>query len=721
MNHFRLARCSRLLLCTLLLLLGFNSSSVFAQQSFPVSVNTTNTATANGFSIRSRVNSNGRFIVFQSTARDLVPTSDTNGTFDVFVRDLQTNQTTLVSRSITGNAAANAQSERPSISADGRFIAFESLATNLTADPDTTNTWDVFVRDMQSGTTTLVSRNNAGTATGNNQSVQPVISAQGNVVVFLSDATDLTAAVDTNNEVDLFARNLTTNTTSLVTINRAGETSANGRGIVDATTQPLSADGRFVMFSSIASDLATDATIADTNASRDVFVRDIQSNTTRLVSIDATNTTSGNGNSTLGSITSDGRYVVFNSSASNLTANDSNNFVDAFVRDVQTNSTILISLNATNTNSGNNSSFVQPSSGSAVGNNGRYVVFMSFATDLTDDSEDNASSDVFVRDLQSGTTKLIKGDSSFASISADGRFIMFENRGSYFARDGNSYIYEDIYVHDLSIGTTSLVSDGLYPPYSNSTPPNPSSYNVFATGSISSDGSVIAFDSNAPTLRTRDDNNQSDTFAYRTNIAATTGIFINDVRVQEGGQEETRSLDFTISLSVPSTSTVTVDYRTSSFDASATTDYRAERDTLTFAPGETSKTVSIAVFGDDDYELDESLDIILSNASANAVIGKTVGTGTIVNDDAPTRNVPAKVLISEFRTRGTAGAADDFVELYNNSDAAIDVNRWRVVTVDANGNQGFFGRVSTRGVIIPARGYLLFAGRDYSLRSSTLR
>lgn len=690
------------------------AATVPAQPPLLVSVNSTNFGSGNNFSGRPTVSADGRFVVFESVATDLVSTPDTNNSFDIFVRDLQTNTTTLVSVNTAGNAAANGSSLRAMISADGRFIAFESVATNLTTTPDANSNFDVFVRDLQTGTTTLVSRNRMNTASGNDESFRPVISFDGRVVAFLSRASDLTSTEDANAKIDVFARDLTTNTTSLISVNRTGAASANVSGQFDASQPPRIAANRYVVFASDASDLVD---VPDTNNTSDVFVRDLQTGTTTLVSSDATNTATGNARSSPAGFSNDGRLVVFNSLSSNLTTNDANNFFDVFVRDLQTNTTTLVSINRAGTTSGNLTSFAQ-SFGSILSGDNRFVVFHSVASDLVA-NDANAFVDVFVRDLQSGVTTLVStgggtnpgsqngdGDSYLPSISTDGRFVAFTSEANniFFSTEYPSE-GEKLLVRDLQTGTTTLASENIPAPPPNGVPL------ITRGGVISLDGRLAVFESNARGFF-NDFNNTTDVFAFPVNRAATTGVFINDASIVEGNDGR-RSIEFVVSLSVASNSTVTINYRTSADFAREGEDYEAMAGTITFAPGETVKSISVPVIGDSLRETNETFFVFLSNPSAGVAFGRNSATGTIMNDDDAPFSTVAPVLINEFRTRGPAGAEDEFVELYNNTDDFVILDQWRLSTLDRKGNRGSLIFIN---VFIEPRGYLLLVGDDYSLR-----
>ncbi len=288
-----------------------------------VSVNAAGTASSGGGSVA--LSPNGRFVLFVSIASNLVA-NDTNNTVDAFVRDLQTGRTTLVSVNAAGTASGNSYSYPIALSSNGRYVTFYSYATDLVATSDTPFlTSDAFVRDLRTGRTTLVSVNAAGTATGNSESFPVALSSNGRFVLFESAASDLVTN-DTNDTGDVFVRDLQTGRTTLVSVNAAGTASGNGTSYPVA----LSSNGRFVLFQSDASDLVAH----DTNGASDVFVRDLQTGRTTLVSVNAAGTASGNAFSFPVALSANGRYVTFTSYASDLVANDTNNTEDAFVRDL---------------------------------------------------------------------------------------------------------------------------------------------------------------------------------------------------------------------------------------------------------------------------------------------------------------------------------------------------------------------------------------------------
>ncbi|MEG4318645.1 MULTISPECIES: calcium-binding protein [unclassified Microcoleus] len=273
-----------------------------------------------GYSHSPSLSADGRFVAFTSSATNLVP-GDTNNEGDIFVRDRLTNATTLVSVSSSGDRALG-YSYHPSISADGQKVAFLSLASNLVPG-DTNNQADIFVRDLSTNTTTLVSVDSAGNQ-GNKSSYHPSISADGQKVAFLSDATNFVPG-DTNNTSDVFVRNLLTNTTTRVSVDSAG----NQRNI-GSIALSISADGRFVAFASNVNEFMPENPNFNNS---DILVRDTIANTTTRVSVDSA------GDRALGiflrpSISADGRFVAFASTAINLVPGDTNYLLDVFVADL---------------------------------------------------------------------------------------------------------------------------------------------------------------------------------------------------------------------------------------------------------------------------------------------------------------------------------------------------------------------------------------------------
>jgi len=404
-----------------------------AQQTLRVSVASSG-AEGNQNSFDASISAAGRFVAFGSVASNLVP-GDTNGFQDVFVHDLQTGQTTRVSVDHSSGAGGNNHSFAPSISADGRFVAFNTSASNLVPG-DTNRTSDVFVRDLHTGQTTRVSVDSSG-AEGNAGSAFPSISADGRFVAFDSLASNLVPG-DMNGTWDVFIHDLQTGLTTRVSVDSSG-----AEGNSESISPSISAAGRFVAFESWASNLVP----GDTNGLEDVFVHDLQTGQTTRVSLD-TSGSEGNNHSDGPSISAAGRFVTFGSVASNLVPGDTNGSWDVFVHDLQTGQTTRVSVDTSGAEGNNDSRY--PS----ISADGRFVAFDSSASNLVPGDTDRHR-DVFVHDrLTRQTTRVSVGISGaggnnpgvFPSISADGRFVTFHSSASNLVHDDTNGTW-DVFVH----------------------------------------------------------------------------------------------------------------------------------------------------------------------------------------------------------------------------------------------------------------------------------
>jgi Tol biopolymer transport system component len=365
-----------------------------ASQLARVSVNSGG-AQANRYSFETSISSGGRFVTFGSNASNLVA-GDLNSAADVFLRDRVVGTTERVSVPADG-AQPNGASFESSVSSDGRFVAFASDASNLVPG-DRNGTTDVFVRDRALGRTERVSIGAGGTE-GHGVSSLSSLSANGRFVAFASTAPNLVVG-DRNGIRDVFVRDRALGTTERVSVSGAG-VEANA-----TSGQPfVSADGRFVSFTSTASNLVA----SDTNGVGDVFVRDRTAGTTRRISVrsDGAQASAGSSES---SLSSDGRFVVFQSAASTLVVGDANAKTDVFIHDRATHVTARVSVSSGGTEANGNSILGEQLGVSA---DGRFVAFASGASNLVA-GDGNGTSDVFVRDRTLGTTTRI-------SVNAEGR------------------------------------------------------------------------------------------------------------------------------------------------------------------------------------------------------------------------------------------------------------------------------------------------------------
>jgi Tol biopolymer transport system component len=361
----------------------------------------TSGAQANADSYAPSLSADGRFVAFSSYASNLV-SGDTNGNLDVFVRDRQLGTTERVSvgpAGVQGNG--NSSTLGQAISADGRYVAFESAATNLVVG-DTNGYTDVFVHDRQAGTTECASVPAAG-GFGNSDSFGSTISADGRFVVFESGASNLVHG-DTNGFMDVFVRDRQSGTTERVSVDSAG---GQGDGDSGDDGMPISSDGRFVAFASAATNLVA----GDTNGASDVFVHDRSSGTTARVSVGPGGTQgSGGSGQTITSMSADGRFVAFTSSAANLVASDTNGSIDAFVHDRSSGATERASLSSSGAEPNADSTWV------SISADGRFVAFQSDASNLVS-GDSNATRDIFLRDRDaSGFTSLC--DPGVGGVSA---------------------------------------------------------------------------------------------------------------------------------------------------------------------------------------------------------------------------------------------------------------------------------------------------------------
>jgi RHS repeat-associated protein len=411
----------------------------------------------NGSSGNSAISDDGRYVSFESSATNLIA-SDANGTLsDIFVRDLTLGVTRIASVSSSG-VQGNFQSSFASISADGRYVAFQSKANNLVGGD--TNGWeDVFVHDMLTGATDRVSVSSSG-AQSNQDSSDPSVSADGRYVAFTSFASNLVTG-DSNGNADVFLRDRQSGTTVLVS-----HTPTGASGNSSSSRPAISADGRYVVFDSTASNLLT----GDINARTDVFLYDRTTANLAIVSRDSSGA-QGGGNSFGAVISEDNVYVAFASEATNLVAGDSNARRDTFVRNLVAGTTTRISVDTAGVQ-GDNDSRWPP----AISASGRYVAFTSLASNLIGVGEDtNSSHDTFVRDVIAQTTERdsvgVTGQqaasgvgSEETGISANGRYVTFSSTASNLV-PGDSGTNNDAFVRDrgYSIPLEQTLGTGLSP------------------------------------------------------------------------------------------------------------------------------------------------------------------------------------------------------------------------------------------------------------------
>ena len=453
--------------CQLILAFLTASGAAFGQTVTRVSESPTGVG-GNAESRRPSISADGRFVAFTSKADNLVA-GDIDLVADVFVYDRDSGTVELITWGV-GGVPADGKSDRPTISADGRFVAFYSDATNLIPD-DTNGKRDIFVYDRTARTTELVSIGTDGRH-GDKSSNMPSISADGRYIAFRSNATTLVSS-DFNGVRDIFVRDRDPDqngvfdegngTTIRVSVSTGGEP-----GDAESDRPVISADGNFVAFFSDAGNLVDgDVPTFDRllcpscTGVRDVFVHDRTTGKTERVSI-ATDGTPGNGASSRPAISADGRYVAFRSGASNLIGNDANGADDVFLRDRANVTTVRVSI-ASDGSEANGASSVP-----SMSSDGRFIAFRSVATNLAALGAGAGFEQVYLYDRDRSIVTLVStnlagaagdGDSSRPVVSADGSVVAFHSLAADLV-PGDANGFQDVFVRVVDASSGSPDSDG---------------------------------------------------------------------------------------------------------------------------------------------------------------------------------------------------------------------------------------------------------------------
>ncbi|MFN8037430.1 MAG: hypothetical protein U0V73_16035 [Acidimicrobiia bacterium] len=397
---------------------------------------------ATGADNASSASANGRYVVFSTkasnAAKDYVHDAGNTGT-DVFVRDGVANTTTLVSaKDGSTTAGANASSSNAVISADGRWVAFVSSATNLVAGQVANANPQVFLRDLKTGTTTYASAKTGSTTTGGDAAATgPSISADGSKIAFTSAATDVAASFVVGNagKTNVFVRDRAAGTNALASPSRTDK----NKGGDDSSTSSagsVGADGRTVAFSSLATDLVADFVDNNGGIGADVYARDLVAGTTALTSgKGGSPSASSNGSSTAPAASSDGRAIAFQSTGTDLIGSfvDGNGGTgaDVFLRDTEAQTTTLVSHKAGSALAGSN----QESTSASISGDGRLVAFRSANnSDLGADGTPSAFDEVYVRNVNLDT--IVRASVTSAGAAANGA-----SYAPALALDGHSVVY----------------------------------------------------------------------------------------------------------------------------------------------------------------------------------------------------------------------------------------------------------------------------------------
>jgi hypothetical protein len=442
----------------------------------PNSTSVVNRASGGGNAYRPWLSDNGRYLVFDSDGKRVITGQvESDNSRDVYLYDRTTGSIERISNGMNGAAAiiptnncdgstgVRCGSQRATISADGRFVAFWSNATNLVPN-DTNGHFDAFLYDRQNHTMTLVSKGYNG-AQADGDSRRPVVSRDGTAVVFESAATNIAPPAscgiltgckggDKNNADDVFLYNVGDGSVALVSGTADGAT---GNG--DSNRPTLSGNGRRVLFQSGATNLGP----ADSNgATNDIYMRDFAAGQTTIVSTGSNG--QGDKASDSPSISADGRWVSFDSKATNFAPGDTGGDTDVFVKDLESGALEQISVRTDGGQATGTNGSTVVGSDSTISADGRFVAFWSNATNLVD-GDTNATdckhgaaapcADVFVRDRVAHTTTRIvstngvqgDGDSFSPALSMDGRLVAFDSEASTLDPSATPNTLQDIYVH----------------------------------------------------------------------------------------------------------------------------------------------------------------------------------------------------------------------------------------------------------------------------------
>ena len=366
------------------------------------------------------ISADGRYVAFASSANDLVP-GDGNTFNDVFVKDIRTGALVLASRDVA-DIGANGPSTSPTLSPDGRYVAFVSTATNLVGG-DVTGTRHVYLKDLRNKTITRLSTSTTGTI-GNSGSFDPVFSPDGKMVAFRSLATNLVAK-PTFGAFQLYIRTIAKNETQLVSLNAAGKA---GNG--DSFRPAFSPDSKKIAFYGYAPDLVA----GDTNKTSDVFVKTLGSTAIVRVSLDAAGR-EYEGDSTQPTFSPDGNRVAFVSNVNDFASTDSNGTADVFVKSLTSGAIRLVSVNPDGSQSGIGSS--QP----VFSPDGTKIAFTRNSTVIFDPLSFNRPAarldqgGVYIRDLDTGALTAVDIESQSAGVvdyPNEPRFFPSGTRIAYF-------------------------------------------------------------------------------------------------------------------------------------------------------------------------------------------------------------------------------------------------------------------------------------------------
>jgi Tol biopolymer transport system component len=401
----------------------------------------------------------GRFIAF---------IGKTNNGTGIFLWDGQNGTTSLVSANTNGVAPSGMTCDSPAIDSTGRFISFVANGSGLVTNAVGNFVPHIYRRDLQAGVTELVDVGLDGSATNRMLNSDFSMSADGKVIVFDSPDTDLVAQ-DGNGASDVFVRDFDSETTEVAsTADPSLLTQTSGRSDWRSHAS-VSADGHFAVFIARGEDLVP----GQTNRFRQVFVRDLVNQSNVLVSVDTNGFGNADGSATECAISGDGRYVTFVSMADNLVPNDTNHSADVFLRDLQMGKTILVSTNGAGSGSAN-----AASSSLIMSSDGRYVAYRSTATNIVPILGSSLNPNLFVYDQFQRTNYILTTNGSFSfALTPEGRYVAFDGSLAGGSAE-NVYVWDSQLKQRIftntpinGVGNIAISTNGLWISYSIIAPP----------------------------------------------------------------------------------------------------------------------------------------------------------------------------------------------------------------------------------------------------------
>ena len=407
-----------------------------------------------GHSSNISLSTSGEFAAFRSCAGNM--SFESQGRCDIYRKNLLTGELELVSASHHNHTEKSGNgSDQPAISGDGRYVVFASQADDLLPEVGTT-TSDIYLWDAQTKLIELISYTADGSS-GNKGSFAPDISGDGSLIVFESKATDLDVNThDFNKSEDIFLHNRQTGETKRLTV------SENGESDQDSSNPKISADGKFVVFQSRASNLTS--VVSGVNS--DIYRYNVDSGFLELVSINAAGEPDTRNDSSFPAMSADGNRIAFRAGAS-LTTQDDDTMADIYVRDMESGITELVSLSVTGLNDTGEAALGRV----GISSDGTRVVFSYADSSGTFGTDTYSGNNVYLRDLSTDSTLLIsqqvntgslrEGDALSPVISGDGSIVGFESESTVFDINDRD-TKNDVYI----VNTESTITDKVSVPIS---------------------------------------------------------------------------------------------------------------------------------------------------------------------------------------------------------------------------------------------------------------